>query len=433
MKVCVIGLWHLGTVTAACLASAGHKVIGLDYEMPLIQQLEAGKPPIYEPGLKDLVKRGLAERNLLFTTDPKEAFDDIEVVWVTYDTPVDENDHADIDFVVDRIRQLFPHLTAGMLVLISSQVPVGTTRCLEREYAGTYPGKTVSFAYLPENLRLGKAIDAFTKPDRIVAGVRNSDNQKTISQLFRPYTENIEWMSVESAEMTKHALNSFLATSVAFANEVAVLCEQVGADATEVEQGLKSDNRIGPKAYLSPGEAFSGGTLARDVMFLECLGRSTNCPTHLISAVRTSNNEHKNWVRHKLRSLLGNLCDLRVTVWGLTYKPGTDTLRRSGSVELCEWLDQQGAMVRAHDPAIKVLPEHLSGKFELAFDPILALKDASALVVGTAWPDYRSLDADAVVSHMMKPIVIDPKRFLAKTLGDDPRIQYITIGKQKRI
>jgi UDPglucose 6-dehydrogenase len=239
-------------------------------------------------------------------------------------------------------------------------------------------------------------------------------------------------MSVESAEMTKHALNAYLATSVAFANEVAVLCEQAGADAKEVERGLKSDIRIGPRAYLSPGEAFAGGTLARDVMFLERLGTSANCPTHLISAVRTSNNEHKNWVRHKLRSLLGNLCDQRVTVWGLTYKPGTDTLRRSGSVELCEWLAGQGAMVRAHDPAVKVMPEKLSGKIELTLDPILALKDASALVIATEWPDYRSIDSEAVVSQMIKATVIDSKRFLEKTLGSDPQIQYITIGKQTR-
>jgi len=250
-----------------------------------------------------------------------------------------------------------------------------------------------------------------------------------MQELLRPFSSRIEWMSVESAEMTKHALNAFLATSVAFVNEVATLCEQVGADAKEVERGLKSDLRIGSRAYLSPGAAFAGGTLARDIMFLTNIGAAHNQPTHLLSAVRESNDAHRQWIRHKLQSILGDLRGQRVAVWGLTYKPGTDTLRRSASLELCEWLVQQGASVNAHDPAVKTLPRELAKRFKVHATALAALEGASALVVATEWPEYQSLSSEAVLAAMRVFLVLDPNRFLATTLGSDPRIKYVTVGK----
>ncbi|HMG72627.1 MAG TPA: nucleotide sugar dehydrogenase [Pyrinomonadaceae bacterium] len=435
MKVCIVGLWHLGTVTAACLASGGHDVIGLDFDNAVIEALQAGEPPLFEPGLEDLVKQGLAKGNLAFTADVARALSGAEVVWVAYDTPVDEQDRADVEFVFAEIKKLFPHLEAETLVLISSQVPVGTTRRLERDYAESYPAKPVSFAYSPENLRLGKAIDVFTNPDRVVVGLRQGNNKSVANDeervigLLQPFTTRIEWMSVESAEMTKHALNAFLATSVAFINEVATLCEAAGADAKEVERGLKSELRIGPHAYLNPGAAFAGGTLARDVAFLERVGAEHNQPTQILSAVLASNLNHRTWVHRKLQSLLGHLRDQTVAVWGLTYKPGTNTLRRSDSVALCEWLTSQGVVVQAHDPAIKVLPDELAEKFVLSRTPIAALEGATALVLATGWPEYKTLDADIIVSTMRAPNVVDLNRFLEKTLGSDSRIRYATVGK----
>lgn len=429
MKVCVFGLWHLGTVIAACLASGGHEVIGLDCDAATVQQLRAGLPPLFEPGLGDLVKHGLAEGRLCFTTDTAEALDDAEVIWVAYDTPVDDEDRADVEFVVERVARLFPLLATGTLVLISSQLPVGTTRRLEQAYVAVCPGKPVTFAYSPENLRLGKAINVFTQPDRVVAGVRSEADRERLAQLFRPFTERIEWMSVESAEMTKHALNAFLAISVTFINEVAILCEQVGADAKEVECGLRSEARIGPKAYLSPGEAFAGGTLARDIAFLTQIGAEYRQPTYLLSAVRTSNDAHKHWTHRKLLALFGDLHDQTVAVWGLTYKPGTDTLRRSSAVELCRWLVEQGARVQAHDPVVKALPDELDRMFTLCSTPEAALSGATALVVETEWPDYLSLDTETVMANMQTPMVIDANRFLVKTLGSDLRIRYVTVGR----
>lgn len=435
MKICVLGLWHLGTVTAACLASSSHQVVGLDFDAETVSGLQSGKPPLFEPGLEDLVKRGLAAKRLSFTTDIATALHSTEVVWVAYDTPVDEQDHADVDFVIERVKRLFPNLEAGTLVLISSQLPVGTTRKLEEMYARHYPAeeKRVSFGYSPENLRLGKAISVFTEPDRIIVGVRSQADRERITKMLKPFTERIEWMSVESAEMTKHALNAFLATSIAFTNELAAVCEQVGADAKDVERGLKTEARIGPKAYLSPGTAFAGGTLARDIMFLTQLGADCHVPLRLIPAVRASNDEHKNWLRRKLNELAGPLKNKRIAVWGLTYKPGTDTLRRSGSVELCMWLTQQGAQVHAHDPAIKQLPRELAGAIMLHATPLAAVKDAFILIIATEWPEYQAVPAQDLVSVMSKPVrVIDANRFLAKTLGADQRMDYLAIGMPSR-
>jgi UDPglucose 6-dehydrogenase len=361
-----------------------------------------------------------------------EALLGAEIVWIAYDTPVDEEDRADVESVVDRIIRLFPYLESDTLVLISSQLPVGTTRRIEDIYESTGLNKAVTFAYSPENLRLGKAIQTFTQPDRVVAGVRSGADRRKVTELFRPFTDRIVWMSVESAEMTKHTLNAFLATSITFINELATLCEQVGADAKEVERGLKTDARIGPRAYLSPGTAFAGGTLARDLMFLTGIGAAHNRPTHLLSAVKKSNDAHRQWTRHKLQSILGNLCGQKVALWGLTYKPGTDTLRRSASVELCEWLLGQGVSVRAHDPAVKILPGGLAQKVELEATPLAATTDAVALVVATEWPEYQFISSQKVMSSMKASLVIDPNRFLVKTLGNDPRIRYITIGKPEK-
>jgi UDPglucose 6-dehydrogenase len=422
-KVCVAGLWHLGTVTAACLAKGGHLVTGFDRNIEVVDRLKNGEPPLFEPGLSDLVKQGTAAGRLRFMADPGEALRDAEILWIAYDTPVDDDDNADVAFVMGEVQALLGHLRPGALVLISSQMPVGSTRKLEALR------NDVTFAYSPENLRLGKAIDVFTNPDRVVVGTRNDRDRERIAALLAPFTSRIEWMSVESAEMTKHALNSFLAVSVAFINEVASVCERVGADAKEVERGLKSESRIGPRAYVSPGVAFAGGTLARDVVFLSQLGSELGLPMHLLSGIKKSNDAHRQWAMRRLQDLMPSLKAKRIAVWGLTYKPGTDTLRRSSAVELCRWLGDQGAEVTAHDPRVRSLPKDAGLSISLAQSPIDAARGAEALVVSTEWPEYREVEAAQMRSVMAKPLVLDPARFLSATLGSDPGIAYVTIGK----
>jgi UDPglucose 6-dehydrogenase len=232
--------------------------------------------------------------------------------------------------------------------------------------------------------------------------------------------------------MTKHALNAFLATSVTFANELARLCEAVGADAKEVERGLKSEGRIGPKAYLSPGAAFAGGTLARDVRFLTGFGKEHQLETPLLGGVLASNEVHKAWVREKVVGLLEGSKDPVVAVLGLTYKPGTDTLRRSLAVELCRWMHERGIRVRAHDPAVKALPDELRGVIDLRSSVAEALGGADLAVVATEWPEYRGMKADDFVGAMHRARVIDQNWFLAGALGGDGRVMYVATGRAAR-
>jgi UDPglucose 6-dehydrogenase len=427
----VQGLWHLGTVTAACLASIGHEVVGLDSGADAITALNRGAPPVLEPGLQDLVKQGLATGRLVFSTDAASAVRDIDILWIAYDTPVDDDDNANVDFVIAEIERTLAYLADNVTVLISSQMPVGSIKRLETIAAHRFSGKGLSFACLPENLRLGSALRAFLAPDRIVAGIRTARDRERIDHLLRPITDRIEWMSVESAEMTKHAINAFLAVSVTFANEIASICERVGADAKEVERGLKSEARIGPKAYLSPGAAFAGGTLARDVAFLSSTSAERGLFTPLVSSIKRSNDEHRGWTQRKLQTLFPKLSGLSIAIWGLTYKPGTDTLRRSMAVELCDWLVERGARVRVHDPAVTTLPEAWRGKIGRSNDPLDALKGARAVVLSTEWPQYREVNADELVAVAPGLCVLDANRYLAHLAGDS-RVRYIAVGVPDR-
>ncbi len=421
MNICVVGLWHLGSVTAACLAQAGCVVTGLDESSDVIAGLNSGRAPLSEPGLDQLIREGIDAGRLSFTTVAADALKNASVLWVAFDTPVSEEDVADVEFVVSRVEKLLPQLQPGSLVIVSSQLPVGSVRALEKRSGR----KDISFAALPENLRLGKAIEVFSKPDRVIAGVRSDKDRARVSEIFAPITDKIEWMSVESAEMTKHAINAFLATSVVFINEIATICEDVGADAKEVERGLKSESRIGPKSYLSPGAAFAGGTLARDIAFLTGLSNDAGRPSPLVASVKVSNDLHKNWTRHKLQSLLGKLSGKTVGVWGLTYKVGTDTLRRSSAIELCRWLHEQGAQVVAHDPAVKELPADLQSAISLKNSPAEAASNVDALVVATEWPIYREVSLD--ISG--KLTVLDATRFLRDKFEKNSSVRYVTIGK----
>lgn len=428
MKICVQGLWHLGSVIAACCASVGHDVVGLDADEKTIDGLRAGKAPLFEPGLDAMLRDGLSSGRLRFTTEAGSAAADVDVLWVAFDTPVDDDDKADVDFVLEHIKSVLPVLRSKAVVLVSSQMPVGSMRILERFAAETLPDKSLTFACSPENLRLGKAIDVFLKPDRIVIGTRFSETRAVLERLVAPITDKVEWMSIESAEMTKHAINAFLAISVTFANEIASLCEAVGADAKEVARGLKTESRIGPRAYVSPGGPFAGGTLARDIEFLGLASRAAGLVTPLLSSVRASNDEHKTWVRRKLRERFPSLQGITVAIWGLTYKPDTDTLRRSLAVELCDWLLEQGAVVHVHDPVVRELPARWEGRVNNFASAGDAVRQVDALVVGTEWPIFREAGAKHLACAKGDLLVIDANRHLESSLAGASTIEYVAVG-----
>jgi UDPglucose 6-dehydrogenase len=429
----VIGLWHLGSVTAACLADVGNHVIGVDLDAAVIEGLLAGCPPVSEPGLKEMLVRNAAR--LDFTREP-QALADARRAWVAFDTPVDDEDNADVESVLARAVELLAPLPAGSLVVVSSQLPVGSIAKLHDRCAALRGDSGLRFACVPENLRLGSALESFRASDRIVAGVRSERDRSELAELLAPFSANVQWMRVESAEMTKHALNGFLATSVAFINEVAEICESVGADAEEVSRGLRSEQRIGPRAYLGPGDAFAGGTLARDIGFLRGLAKHRGLPSHVFAGVADGNTAHKDWTRRKLLELLADkdspeadaLAGRRVAIWGLTYKPGTDTLRRSSAIELCRWLVTVGARVYAHDPAVSVLPADLADKVALCSSPVEAAAEADVLVVCTAWADYLAVPIEEILSVLAVARVVDPAGVLRVSLASHPDVLYVRVG-----
>ena len=383
--------------------------------------------PIFEPGLENLININKKKGTLSFSSDLL-SISNSDLIWVTYDTPVNEQDIADVEFVINNTIALFPYFKQDSIVLISSQLPVGSINYLENIFLNKFPDRNVSFACSPENLRLGKAIDVFMNPDRIIVGIRNEKSKTKLNNILSTITESIIWMKVESAEMTKHALNAFLATSVVFINELAVLCEHVGANANEVEQGLKSELRIGKKAYLRPGSAFDGGTLARDLTYLVEKEIEHNLSSIFFSSILQSNESHKSWVVNKLSAKFPSLKNKKIGILGLTYKPGTNTLRRSTAIEICNLLHNKGAKITAFDPSIKNLPSNLENfiTLESVIDDVFIGKDA--VIVATEWPVFKELSTFDFSRLTNELLIFDANSFLQNELNI-PGIRYITIGK----
>jgi UDPglucose 6-dehydrogenase len=429
MKVCVYGLWHLGTVTAACVASRGIATVGLAETAEAAAELNAGKAPLFEPGLDALLAQGLHGGALGFTSDIAAAVSLADLVWIAFDTPVDEDDVADVGYVLDRVRLTFPYLREGAVVLISSQLPVGSTARLEREFAELANGRKISFACSPENLRLGDAIRVFSEPERIIIGIRGEHASQVIEPALKPFCQTLLWTRVESAEMVKHALNSYLATCVTFTNEIASICESVGADMSEVETALRLDPRIGKKAYVRAGAAFGGGTLARDVQYLKAIAGDRDTRIPVLTAVLESNDHHKGWVVRHLRRRLGALAGRKIGVLGLAYKAGTDAIRRSVAIEVIEELVAEGADLAVFDPKVATLPEPLNSAVTIVASADLVFKGREAVILATEWPEFRELDFAALVRDMKRALLIDQNAFVAKQLSGLSTLDYIIAGK----
>jgi UDPglucose 6-dehydrogenase len=423
-RVTVVGLWHLGAVIAAVLADSGYGVVAHDADSAVLAGLQAGHPAVDEPGLGELVAVGLRSGALRLEGNATAAVADAEVVWIAHDTPVGEDDVAAPEPVLDEAVAILEQSPRGTLAIVSSQLPVGSVARLEATMLAA-GREDIAFAVIPENLRLGSAIDTFRRPDRFVVGVRDASTRDRVAALLEPFASPLEWVGIESAEMAKHAINAFLAMSVAFINELAAICEQVGADALEVSRALRTESRIGPHAYLRPGEAFAGGTLARDLRFLAEVADRHDLAAPLVEGVWASNDEHRRWPLRTLLREMGDLQGRRVAVWGLTYKAGTDTLRRSSALSLCDALVERGASVCAHDPTVRELERHA---IDVASTPREAARGADALVVCTQWPLYREEPAAEVLAAMASPLVIDPGGFLVDTLGAAAGVRYRRVG-----
>ena len=412
-KVCVIGLWHLGSVTAACLAELGYSVVGVDEGTARIDKLNAGAAPLFEPGLDALLQQGLANGRLRFTTNYAAGLRGSQYVLLAYDTPVNDQDQVDLAGIYAGAHQIARHLENDAVVIVHSQVPVGTCEQIESVIVAADPMRTFGVACVPENLRLGKALECFRKPAMIVIGSNQKGTIDRVEAFYSMLACQKVRMNLRSAEMTKHAINSYLATCISYINELANLCDAVGANASTVSAALRMDERVSPRAPLLPGGlGFAGATLARDLRALQALGKRVAHPTYLFDAVLEVNEEQKRIVCQRLSSLFGSLERLTVGILGLTYKTGTSTLRRSAAIEIARGLKSAGATVKGYDP--KAAIEELRGEDGIQFcssaEEVAANSDA--LVIVTEWPEFKDLDFATLGFRMKHRVMIDTKNLL---------------------
>lgn len=427
MKIGVAGLWHLGVMYAVGFAELGHKVVAYDPSPEAIKGFSRGDLLVFEPGLRELLLKNIERGNLYFTNQEVEMHN-TDLFVLAYDTPVDDEDNADVDYVISEFTRIVEKLDTETHVLVSSQLPVGSSDLIEKIMKRF--GNQGNVIVHPENLRLGKAIDSFFKPERIVAGTTDGKPDPTVKNAFNGIDARIVWMSRRSAEVTKHALNAFLATSVTFMGELSEICELVGADAKEVEIGLISDPRIGARAYLSPGLGFAGGTLARDVRKLSNLQNEIRSTPAIFSSILESNRHNNAWVSRTLDKIAEHKEGLRICFWGVSYTDNTDTLRRSAIYELMQELASEGARISfVEDLMIKDVIDPKIISMDSLED---SLSDIDVLVVSKG---LRSHTKSPRVLEQLKVEnlwILDPARILHavdSNIGNHPR--YLTVGKGK--
>lgn len=407
VKIAVLGLWHQGIVGAACLADMGFNVAAADPNVETISRLNTGRAPLFEPGLDDLLATGIETGQLTFTTSYTDAVREAPFVFVMFDTPVNERDESDLSGVFACIDAIAPELQRDATILVTAQVPVGTCDRLATIIAEKARGRDIAIAYMPENLRLGQAIERFRAPALPVIGTDEPAAFDRLLTVFGPLAEKWQHVSLRTGEMIKHALNAFLGVSICFANELGNICDAVGADGKRVGEILRLEPRVGTKAMLLPGLGFSGGTLARDMQTLRAFGDEHDLDTPLLDGAWEANAEQNRLVLRKLTQMLPALKGAHVAVLGLTYKADTSTLRRSAALEVIGDLVAAGAIVSTHDPrADREELKSYSG-FSFFEDPLDALDGVEALVLMTPWSDYKTLDFADVRSRMAGDYVLD--------------------------
>jgi UDPglucose 6-dehydrogenase len=434
MKVVVVGSGYVGLVTGACFAETGNDVVCADIDVRKVERLRANDIPIYEPGLEDMVRRNQAEGRLTFTTDVGEAVAGSRVVFIAVGTPPDEDGSADLQHVLSVARTIGKHMNNHKVVVTKSTVPVGTA---ERVRAAISAETKAPFSVCsnPEFLKEGAAIDDFMKPDRIVVGVDTDEGREAMAELYAPFVRTgnpVLFMDIPSAEVTKYAANAMLATRISFMNQVALFCERVGADITNVRKGIGTDRRIG-SAFLFPGPGYGGSCFPKDVQALIRTGRDVGLEFWILEAVERVNQRQKLVMLEKLAAAVpGGLAGCTVAVWGLAFKAETDDMRESPSIPLIEGLLKAGARVKVHDPKAMESARHLLGdRVTYVADPYAAAERADALAIVTEWLVYRNPDFDRLKALLKQPLIVD-----GRNLYDPARMQaqgflYHSIGRKR--
>jgi UDPglucose 6-dehydrogenase len=429
MKAAVIGLWHQGVVGAACLADFGFDVVGADANGSRIAELQAGRAPIFEPGLDELLTKGLQKGRLTFTSDLPKAVEGRPLIFWMYDTAVDAADESDLTELHAAARTIAPAISPGAIILSSAQVPVGTMDIFLAEMREVNPRLDCTIAYTPENLRLGEAVERFRDPPLPVLGSDNPAALDRLAEYLAPMSTQWRKVSLRTAEMMKHALNGYLAATVTFANELGNICDEVGADGKVVGELLRLDPRIGPKAMLGPGLGFSGGTLARDVQTLRGLGDRYSIDTPMLDGLWKSNQTQNGLVVRRLKAQLGDLAGKTVGLLGLTYKPGTSTLRRSAAIEIANELLGSGVAVVGHDPKADRSEVAAVSALKVVDDPYDVARDSDALVLMTPWAEYRPMDFGKLRMIMRRPLVLDTAGMWSHEAAEATGVTHWDIGR----
>ena len=432
MRVAVVGTGYVGLVAGACFAESGNDVVCVDNNLAKVRLLRRGKIPIYEPGLEELVRRNRAERRLTFTTTLAKAVRDSAVVFIAVGTPQSEDGSADLKHVLDVAREIARAMNGYKVIVDKSTVPVGTSEkvreVIRRET--THPFSVVSN---PEFLKQGAAIDDFMKPDRVVIGAEDPRAQALMLERYEPFTRTgapLMVMDCASAELSKYAANAMLATRISFMNEVANVCERVGADVDQVRRAMGADNRIG-SSFLFPGGGYGGSCFPKDVQAMRRFAAEKEYDFTILGAVEEVNKVQKTKLLAMMRKHFGSLKGKTVGVWGLAFKPRTDDMREAPSIPLIEGLLSAGVQVQAFDPeALRVAKGIFGSRITYAASGYDAVKGADALAIVTEWNEFRRPDFGRMRSVMRSPVVFDGRNLYAPAHMKQHGFTYYSIGRR---
>ncbi|NTV84201.1 MAG: UDP-glucose/GDP-mannose dehydrogenase family protein [Bacteroidales bacterium] len=436
MKITVVGTGYVGLVSGACFAEVGIDVTCVDIDKTKIDNLKKGIIPIYEPGLQEIVERNVAKNRLHFTTDLAESLDGCEVIFSAVGTPPDEDGSADLSYVIGVAREVGQHMDNYLLMVTKSTVPVGTARLVKQAIREELDKRGISIPFdvasNPEFLKEGAAVDDFLKPDRIVVGIESDRAKELMSKLYKPFTLNghpVIFMDIPSAEMTKYAANAMLATRISFMNDIANLCEIMGADVNMVRKGIGSDPRIGPK-FLYPGVGYGGSCFPKDVKALIHTAEENGYPMRVLKAVEEVNDDQKSVLFNKVRKYFnGNLEGKTIAIWGLSFKPETDDMREAPSLVLIDKFLEAGCKVRAYDPeSIGETRRRIGNIIENAEDPYEALRDADCLLLVTEWKEFRVPDMNMMKELLKNQVIFDGRNIYDAKEIKAAGFEYYGIG-----
>jgi UDPglucose 6-dehydrogenase len=436
MKITIVGSGYVGLVTGACFSEVGIEVVCVDIDSNKIDNLNKGIIPIYEPGLEEMITRNMKKDRLKFTTSMPEALVDSQVVFISVGTPPDEDGSADLKYVIAVARECGKHIEDYTLIVTKSTVPVGTSlkvkNAIQEELSKRNADVAFDVASNPEFLKEGAAIDDFLKPDRIVIGIESTRAEELLKQLYKPFILNghpIIFMDIVSAEMTKYAANAMLATKISFINDIANLCEIVGADINKVRKGIGSDARIGNK-FIYPGIGYGGSCFPKDVQALIRTAGENNYELQVLKAVEAVNKAQKSVLFDKIMNYFDQDIDGKtVTLWGLSFKPQTDDMREAPSLEIVSKLLEKGAKVKAYDPVAIAEAKHYFGDSIAYFsDPYEALIDSDCLALLTEWPEFRIPNFNVIKKLLNTPAVFDGRNIYDKDEMNEMGFDYYCIG-----